>query len=139
MCTNALLLKEKLHLFKPTKYLCFSVHLDGERSTTIFPCAARVDTTSRWRAFGRGGRGLPRDDEHDAVRRRGSELGAAHFDQLMEAGRREHDGLAGYTYDKAPDQKHFLGKARSRKLFRSILSNRKKTWRFNTSPLFRNS
>jgi hypothetical protein len=42
----------------------------------------------------------------------------------------------GYTYDKAPDQKHFLGRARSRKLFRSILSNRKSSWRFNASPIF---
>ena len=30
MCTNALLLKEKIHLFKPSKYLTFSVHLDGQ-------------------------------------------------------------------------------------------------------------
>ena len=42
----------------------------------------------------------------------------------------------GYTYDKAPDQKHFLGKAKSRRLFRAILSNRKKSWEFNTHPLF---
>ena len=42
----------------------------------------------------------------------------------------------GYSYDKAPDQKHFLGRARTRRLFRAILSNRKKTWRFNQSPLF---
>src|SRR5580704_9695592 len=31
LCTNALLLKEKIHLFQPTKYLTFSVHLDGEK------------------------------------------------------------------------------------------------------------
>src|SRR5947208_13663447 len=31
LCTNALLLKEKIQLFKPTKYLTFSVHLDGQR------------------------------------------------------------------------------------------------------------
>ena len=31
LCTNALLLKEKLGLFKPSKYLTFSVHVDGER------------------------------------------------------------------------------------------------------------
>src|SRR3984893_10496146 len=31
LCTNALLLKEKLHLFKPSKYLSFSVHLDGQK------------------------------------------------------------------------------------------------------------
>jgi hypothetical protein len=42
----------------------------------------------------------------------------------------------GYTYDKAPDQNHFLGKAKSRRMFRAILSNRKKEWEFNTHPLF---
>src|SRR6202158_5246426 len=31
LCTNALLLKRKLGLFKPSKYLSFSVHLDGLR------------------------------------------------------------------------------------------------------------
>ena len=31
LCTNALLLKEKLHLFKPSKYLSFSVHMDGQK------------------------------------------------------------------------------------------------------------
>src|SRR5207245_8555080 len=31
LCTNALLLEEKLNLFKPSKYLSFSVHMDGER------------------------------------------------------------------------------------------------------------
>jgi hopanoid biosynthesis associated radical SAM protein HpnH len=42
----------------------------------------------------------------------------------------------GYSYDKAPDQNHFLGRARTRRLFRAILSNRKDEWRFNMSPLF---
>ena len=31
LCTNALLLKEKLRLFKPSKYLSFSVHVDGQK------------------------------------------------------------------------------------------------------------
>jgi hopanoid biosynthesis associated radical SAM protein HpnH len=42
----------------------------------------------------------------------------------------------GYSYDKAPDQTHFMGRARVRRLFRAILSNRKPTWKFNMSPLF---
>jgi len=29
LCTNALLLKRKLDLFKPSTYLTFSVHMDG--------------------------------------------------------------------------------------------------------------
>src|SRR5690606_5099136 len=32
LCTNALLLAEKLHLFKASKYLTFSVHMDGLES-----------------------------------------------------------------------------------------------------------
>src|SRR5579864_4964667 len=31
LCTNALLLKQKLDEFKPSKYLTFSVHMDGQR------------------------------------------------------------------------------------------------------------
>jgi hopanoid biosynthesis associated radical SAM protein HpnH len=42
----------------------------------------------------------------------------------------------GYSYEMAPDQHRFLGRARVRKLFRAILSNRKPTWKFNMSPLF---
>jgi hopanoid biosynthesis associated radical SAM protein HpnH len=60
----------------------------------------------------------------------------AHFDELMAAGVESMMVSPGYTYEKAPDQNHFLGKARSRRLFRAILSNRKKTWQFNTHPLF---
>ena len=54
MCTNALLLKEKLHLFQPSKYLSFSVHLDGQREHHDF--SARAGTTSRLRASRRRSR-----------------------------------------------------------------------------------
>ncbi|MGL4462216.1 MAG: adenosyl-hopene transferase HpnH, partial [Planctomycetia bacterium] len=30
-CTNALLLEEKIDLFKPSKYLSFSIHMDGPK------------------------------------------------------------------------------------------------------------
>ena len=42
----------------------------------------------------------------------------------------------GYSYDKAPDQQHFLGRARTRRIFNAILSNRRAKWIFNQSPLF---
>ena len=60
----------------------------------------------------------------------------AFFDEMMELGVEGMMLSPGYSYDKAPDQKHFLGRARTRRLFRAILSNRKKTWRFNQSFLF---
>ena len=58
------------------------------------------------------------------------------FDEMMELGVESMMLSPGYSYDKAPDQKHFLGRARTRRLFRAILANRKSNWRFNASPLF---
>jgi hopanoid biosynthesis associated radical SAM protein HpnH len=60
----------------------------------------------------------------------------AFFDEMMELGVEGMMLSPGYSYDKAPDQKHFLGRARTRRLFRAILSNRKSSWRFNQSMLF---
>jgi hopanoid biosynthesis associated radical SAM protein HpnH len=60
----------------------------------------------------------------------------AFFDEMMDLGVEGMMLSPGYSYDKAPDQKHFLGRARTRRLFRAILSNRKKSWRFNQSSLF---
>jgi hopanoid biosynthesis associated radical SAM protein HpnH len=137
MCTNALLLKEKLHLFTPSKYLSFSVHVDGQREHhDLSVCreggydiamggvraavAAGFRVTTNTTLFDGA--------DPNSVR--------AHFDELMAAGVESMMVSPGYTYEKAPDQNHFLGKARSRRLFRAILSNRKKSWEFNTHPLF---
>src|SRR5207244_3268331 len=60
----------------------------------------------------------------------------AFFDEMMELGVEGMMLSPGYSYEKAPDQQHFLGRARTRRLFRAILSNRKPDWRFNLSPLF---
>ena len=60
----------------------------------------------------------------------------AFFDEMMDLGVEGMMLSPGYSYDKAPDQKHFLGRARTRRMFRAILSNRKKSWQFNLSPLF---
>ena len=137
MCTNALLLKEKLHLFKPSKYLSFSVHVDGQREHHDFSVCRE------------GGYDIAMEGVHAAVAAGfrvttnttlfdGADPNSvrAHFDEMMAVGVESMMVSPGYTYDKAPDQKHFLGRARSKKLFRAILSNRKKTWRFNASPMF---
>ncbi len=60
----------------------------------------------------------------------------AFFDQMMDLGVEGMMLSPGYSYDKAPDQEHFLGRERTRRLFDKILSNRSKRWVFNQSPLF---
>jgi hopanoid biosynthesis associated radical SAM protein HpnH len=137
LCTNALLLKEKLHLFKPSKYLTFSVHMDGQKEHHDFSVCRE------------GGYDLALDGIKEALKRGfrvttnttlfdGADPKSvrAFFDEMMEVGVEGMMLSPGYSYDKAPDQKHFLGRARTRRLFRAILANRKKSWKFNQSPLF---
>ena len=58
------------------------------------------------------------------------------FDEMTGLGVEGMMFSPGYSYDKAPDQQHFLGKDKTRELFNTILSNRKSSWYFNLSPLF---
>jgi hopanoid biosynthesis associated radical SAM protein HpnH len=137
LCTNALLLEEKIHLFKPSKYLSFSVHMDGEREHHDFSVCREGGYDIALRAIkvavAQGFRVTTNTTLFDgadpnSVRR--------FFDEMMDAGVESMMLSPGYSYDKAPDQQHFLGRARIRRLFRAILSNRKSSWRFNASPLF---
>jgi len=137
LCTNALLLKEKIDLFKPSKYLTFSVHLDGQREEHDLAVCREggydiaVDAIKE--ALARGFRVTTNTTLFDGANAKSVR---AFFDEMMDLGLEGMMLSPGYSYDKAPDQKHFLGRARTRRMFRAILSNRKKSWRFNLSPLF---
>jgi len=137
LCTNALLLKEKIDLFRPSKYLTFSVHVDGQREHHDFSVCRE------------GGYEIAIDGMKEALRRGfrvttnttlfdGADPSSvrAFFDEMMTLGVEGMMLSPGYSYEKAPDQQHFLGRARTRRLFRAILSNRNPKWRFNLSPLF---
>ena len=137
LCTNALLLKEKIDLFRPSKYLTFSVHMDGQREHHDFSVCRE------------GGYDAALEGIKEALRRGfrlttnttlfdGADPGSVRefFNEMMALGVEGMMLSPGYSYDKAPDQSHFLGKARTRRLFRAILSNRSPEWRFNLSPLF---
>src|ERR1035441_2016043 len=137
LCTNALLLKEKIDLFKPSKYLTFSVHLDGQREEhDLAVCRdggydIAVDAVKE--ALRRGFRVTTNTTLFDGANPKSVR---AFFDEMMDLGAEGMMLSPGDSYDKAPDQKHFLGRARPRRMYRVILSNRKKNWRFNLSPLF---
>src|SRR5436305_4841702 len=137
LCTNALLLKEKLDLFKPTKYLTFSVHMDGQREHHDFAVCRE------------GGYDIAVEGIREAVRRGfrvttnttlfdGADAASVRsfFDEMMDLGVEGMMLSPGYSYDKAPDQQHFLPREKTRRLFQKILSNRRKSWVFNQSPLF---
>jgi len=137
LCTNALLLKEKLHLFEPSKYLTFSVHLDGQKEHHDFSVCREggyeLAVEGIKAALARGFRVTTNTTLFDGADPKSVR---AFFDETMELGVEGMMLSPGYSYDKAPDQKHFLGRARTRRVFRAMLANRKKTWQFNQSPLF---
>jgi hopanoid biosynthesis associated radical SAM protein HpnH len=137
LCTNALLLKEKLDLFTPSKYLTFSVHVDGQKEHHDFSVCREGGYEQAMEgireAVKRGFRVTTNTTLFDGADPKSVR---AFFDEMMELGVEGMMLSPGYSYDKAPDQKHFLGRARTRRLFRAILSNRKKSWQFNQSKLF---
>jgi hopanoid biosynthesis associated radical SAM protein HpnH len=137
LCTNALLLKEKLDEFRPTKYLTFSVHMDGQRDHHDFAVCREgtyeIAVDGIREAVRRGFRVTTNTTLFDGA---DAQSVRAFFDEMMALGVEGMMLSPGYSYDKAPDQQHFLGKGKTKRLFRKILSNRKGGWRFNQSPLF---
>jgi len=138
LCTNALLLRRKLDLFKPGDYLTLSIHLDGiEKHHDA--CVNRVGTydaavASIKEAKHRGFRvttnttvfeGHPPEDLH------------RFFDDMMKLG---VDGLMvspGYSYEKAPVQDKFLKRNETKRLFKQVLEPAKRRkWVFNHSPFY---
>jgi hopanoid biosynthesis associated radical SAM protein HpnH len=139
LCTNALLLREKLDqgAFEPSKYLSFSVHMDGQEEHHDFAvCREGVyqQAAAAIRlAVDRGFRvttntTLFEGADPNSVR--------AFFDEMTELGVEGIMVSPGYAYDKAPDQQSFLKRQQTSALFDMILSNRSKRWKFNQSPLF---
>jgi hopanoid biosynthesis associated radical SAM protein HpnH len=139
LCTNAVLLRRKMHLFKPSPYFAWVVHIDGLRE--------RHDhAVDREGVF---------DEVVLAVReaqRRGFRVtsNSTFFNTDSPTTVREvldflNDDLKvdammispGYAYEKAPDQAHFLNSATTKRLFqRAFADGRRRRWRLNHSPLF---
>lgn len=137
LCTNAILLDQKLDLFTPSKYLTFSVHMDGTQEHHDFAVCREgtydIAAAAIRKAVERGFRVTTNATLFDGadpveVRR--------YFDEMVDLGVEGMMVSPGYSYEKAPDQAHFLRRQQTNDLFELILSNRKSEWNFNQSPLF---
>lgn len=137
LCTNALLLEEKLDNFTPSKYLTFSVHMDGPRKEHDFAVCRMgtydVAVSAIKKAVARGFRVTTNTTLFDGV---DPQKIRGFFDDMMKLGVEGMMVSPGYSYSKAPDQDHFLQRSQTTQLFSMIFSNPKKHWRFNQSPLF---
>ena len=122
LCTNALLLREKIDLFRPSKYFTINVHLDGQRRNhDRSVCREGVydkAVASIREALKRGFRvttntTLFNDADPTSVRE--------FFNEMMDLGIESMTLSPGYSYRKAPDQGHFLVRSETTRLFSSIL------------------
>ena len=139
LCTNAILLAQRLRegVFRPSRYLSFSVHMDGLREE-------HDDAVCRDGTYDQAVEGI-----REAVRRgfrvtTNSTLfdGTSplrmrmFFDEMMDLGVEGMMVSPGYSYAKAPDQEHFLRRRKTHELFTAMLAHPAKRWKFNQSPIF---
>ena len=139
LCTNALLLEKKLDQYRPSQYFTWSVHLDGDREMHdhsvcqpgVYERAVDAIRAAKARRF--------RVNINCTLFNDARPGQVAHFfDSLKAIG---VDGITvspGYAYERAPDQQHFLARARTRQLFRDILALGRggRNWAFSQSSLF---
>jgi len=137
LCTNALLLEKKLHLFQPSPYLFFSVHLDGLKThhdhsvsqEGVFEKAVSAIKAAKAKGFTVNVNATIFDGH-------AAEDIAAFLDFCKEL----DVGVSispGYAYERAPDQEHFLNRRKTKELFRKVFALGKgKGWNFMHSALF---
>ena len=137
LCTNALLLEKKLHLFEPSPYLFFSVHLDGLREhhdksvcqPGTFDKAFSAIKAAKVKGFKVNVNATVFDDY------RPEDLASfLDFCKDLDVG---VSISPGYAYERAPDQEHFLNRRKTKELFRRVFALGKgKRWTFSHSPLY---
>ena len=137
LCTNALLLEKKLHLFTPSPYFFFSVHLDGLRDhhdksvcqPGTFDRAFSAIRAAKAKGFTVNVNSTVFDDYKP------EDLAFfLDFCKDLEVG---VSISPGYAYERAPNQEHFLNRRKTKELFRQVFALGKgKSWTFSHSPLF---
>ena len=139
VCTNALLLEKKLGLFKPAPNFNFSVHLDGDAQMHdksvcqpgVYDRAIAAIKSAKAKGF--------RVNVNCTLFNDANAAQVCGFLDDMKA--LSIDGITvspGYAYERAPDQKHFLNRLRTKTLFRDILRNGRggRAWPLFQSSLF---
>ncbi len=139
VCTNALLLEKKMGDYKPNKFFNWSVHLDGDREMhDKSVCRKGVYDKAVAAIKAAKAKGFRVTINTTLFNDADPERAARFFDEVTALG---IDGITvspGYAYERAPDQQHFLNRAKTKDLFRGIFKRGKgaKAWPFYQSSLF---
>jgi hopanoid biosynthesis associated radical SAM protein HpnH len=138
LCTNALLLDQRMEDYSPSPYLTFSIHLDGNRDRHdasvcrdgVFDKCIEVIKKAR-------DKGFRVTVNCTLFQNETAEEVSEFMDLAMELGVEGVTISPGYSYQRAPRQDVFLQRTESKQLFRNIFKLGKgKKWRFNQSSLY---
>jgi hopanoid biosynthesis associated radical SAM protein HpnH len=140
LCTNALLLEERLHDYQPSPYLTFSVHLDGlgERHDAVV-CRAGVFAKAVSAIHAALERGFRVTVNCTLYAREDPAEVARFLDFATDLGVEGITISPGYGYAHAPRPDVFLGRRQSKRLFRRLFRlerERARRWPLNHSPLY---
>lgn len=140
LCTNAILLPRKIKDYRPSPYLTFSIHLDGNRErhdasvcqAGVYDKAVAAIRLAREQGF---------RVTINYTLFQGEEAGeiAEFLDQVTAM---DVEGITmspGFSYEHAPRQDVFLSRQRSKRLFRELFSLGRRgprKWQFNHSALY---
>ncbi len=140
LCTNALLLKKKMHLFSPSPYLTFSIHLDGLEEEHDKAVAQRGVFVKAVEAIKQAvARGFRVTINCTLFNNAIPEHVADFFDYVSTLGVESITISPGYAYERAPAQDHFLSRQQTKNIFREIFRlgrDRGRGWQFNQSSLY---
>ena len=143
LCTNALLLEKKLHLFEPSPYLTFSIHLDGLEEEHDHAVDQKGVFQRAVKAIRRvKAEGFRVNVNATLFNNAEPERVEAFFDFVTGLGIEGITVSPGYAYERAPDQEHFLTRHQTSDLFREVFrrgkarKGRGKRWVFSQSSLF---
>jgi hopanoid biosynthesis associated radical SAM protein HpnH len=139
LCTNALLMKKRLSLFRPSPYFVWSVHLDGDKEMhDRSVCEEGVYERAVEAIRAAKAQGFRVNINCTLFNGADPERVARFFDSVRAMG---VDGITvspGYAYERAPDQAHFLNREKTKRLFREVFRRGRggKAWSFSQSGLF---
>jgi hopanoid biosynthesis associated radical SAM protein HpnH len=139
LCTNALLMEKRMKEYQPSPYFVWSVHLDGDKQDhDKSVCQAGTYDRAVAAIKAAKAKGFRCNINCTLFSNADPERMANFFDTVMAMG---VDGITvspGYSYERAPDQQHFLNRGKTKQLFRDIFSrgNGGKNWSFSQSGMF---
>jgi hopanoid biosynthesis associated radical SAM protein HpnH len=139
VCTNALLLAKNIDRYTPSRYFNWSIHLDGDAGMhDLSVCQPGVYERAIEALKLAKSRGFRVTINCTLFNNAEPQRFAAFLDSAAALGIEGITVSPGYAYERAPDQKHFLNREKTKTLFRQIfaLGRGGKAWPFFQSQLF---